>query len=171
MIKTLIENLSCAHSEPVLTRFTAQTEERHHELLRCSYITWSLLKEGVQKVYATSGINPQLFSKQEAYPVSETTFHISWISLQDYTETLTCLIPSDVKDKLVGEGEVSEGLVQRHGEFIWVLLVTADLNHGSSWTEKSRILQVQLRARKSFHPQEKHLTLSVKYSHLCHQHK
>lgn len=94
MIKTLIENLSCAHSEPVLTRFTAQTEERHHELLRCSYITWSFLKEGVQKVYATSGINPQLFSKQEAYPVSETTFHISWISLQDYTETLTCLIPS-----------------------------------------------------------------------------
>ena len=94
MIKTLIESLSCAHSEPVLTRFTAQTDKQHHELLRCSYITWSLLKEGVQKVYTTSGINPQLFSKQEASPVSETTFHISWISLQDYTETLTCLIPS-----------------------------------------------------------------------------
>ena len=39
----------------------------------------------------------------------------------------------DVEHEFVGEGEVSERLVQRHGELVGVLLVATDLHHGGRW--------------------------------------
>lgn len=48
----------------------------------------------------------------------------------------------DIKDKLVRESKVSKGLIKSHCEFIWVLFITTDFNHRSSWKGTSNIFLV-----------------------------
>lgn len=45
----------------------------------------------------------------------------------------------DIKDKLVRESKVSKGLIKCHCKFIWVLLITTNFNHCSSWKGTSKI--------------------------------
>lgn len=76
----------------------------------------------------------------------------------------------DVEDKLVGEGEVAERLVQSHGEFVRVLLVSADLHHRRSCRNRNSSVKVkswQNRSVKFQMAMVKQMSMITKHNNKC----